>query len=60
MSTLSSIDPLCTDWTPDSYTIDHPRKLRAIMGDTVIIDIPIMRVWKIIAMDKPIYILVFL
>ncbi|MCF8381537.1 MAG: hypothetical protein K9H49_18330 [Bacteroidales bacterium] len=44
MSTLSLLDPLedITNWTPDSYTIDHPRKIVAIMGDTVFIDIPIV------------------
>lgn len=42
MSTLSSIDPLATNWTPNSYTIEHPRKITAIKGDTVVIDIPIV------------------
>ncbi len=42
MSTLSSIDPETTDWTPSSYTIEHPRIITAIRGDTIIIDIPIV------------------
>ncbi|MFC2080954.1 DNRLRE domain-containing protein [Bacteroidota bacterium] len=42
MSKLSEIDPEATDWTPESYTIDHPRKITAIYGDTVWIDIPVV------------------
>jgi hypothetical protein len=40
MSILSQIDPENTDWTPQSYTIGHPRKITAIRGDTIFIDIP--------------------
>ena len=42
MSTLSQIDPECTDWTPQSYTIGHPRKITAIRGDSIFIDIPVV------------------
>jgi hypothetical protein len=42
MSTLSDIDPETTDWTPSSYTINHPRKITDIQGNTVYIDIPIV------------------
>ena len=42
MSTLSQIDPECTDWTPQSYTIGHPRKITAVRGDSVFIDIPVV------------------
>jgi len=42
MSILSQLDPECTDWTPESYTIEHPRKITAINGDTIFIDIPVV------------------
>jgi len=42
MSTLSLRDPESTDWTPDSYTIDHPRKITEVKGDTISIDIPVV------------------
>jgi len=42
MSILSQLDPECIDWTPESYTIAHPRKITAISGDTIFIDIPIV------------------
>ncbi len=42
MSKLNEMDPECTDWTPESYTIEHPRKITAISGDTIWIDIPVV------------------
>jgi len=42
MSTLSQSDPEDTDWTPESYTIDHPRTITEVKGDTISIDIPIV------------------
>ncbi|MCK5136778.1 MAG: hypothetical protein KAR19_13390 [Bacteroidales bacterium] len=42
MSTLSLIDPECTDWTPESYTIDHHRTITDVRGDTIFIDIPLV------------------
>ncbi len=42
MSKLSLIDPEATDWTPESYTIDHPRRITAVLGDTIWIDIPVV------------------
>lgn len=42
MSTLSEIDPEATDWTPDSYIIDHPRIITDIQGNTVTVDIPVI------------------
>jgi len=42
MSTLSLLDPEATDWTPESYTINHPRKITDIQGNTLYIDIPIV------------------
>lgn len=42
MSTLSEIDPAATDWTPKSYTIDHPRIITDIQGDIITVDISIV------------------
>ena len=36
----------CSGWTPDSYTIDHERKITAISGDTITINIPIVDVME--------------
>lgn len=36
----------CNGWTPSSYAIDHERRITAIAGNTVFIDIPIVDVME--------------